>query len=114
MACWVTLGGRACQDAGKLADALRAGDPPAPTDWAQFVHRYACPVGLAPGRGHVLLQQSDLDALDLTGNLTLEMGEDTLGTSVKFPGIRVVGHPRCVDFGAPDPAYLVEISDRRV
>lgn len=113
MATWAVFGGRACQDPGKLADALREGDPPAPTDWLDLPIRYACPVGLSPGRGHVLLLKSDLDRLDLSGKHKLELGEDTLGTSVTFPNMRVVGHPRCLDLGAPDPCYLVEIADRR-
>jgi hypothetical protein len=114
MATWATLGDRPCEDPEALADSLRGGEPPAPTDWLPLVHRYACPLGLAPGRGHVLLKQSHLDALDLTGKLKLVLGEDATGTSVKFPNLRVVGHPRCLDFGVPDPAYLVELADCRV
>jgi hypothetical protein len=52
----------------------------------------------------------------IAGPLKLIISDTGSGTGGPFPGIRVVGHPRALDYGASDyyPAYLVEISDRRI
>ncbi len=118
MATFASLGGRPCLDPGDLAKSLASGSSPLPTDWASLANRYACPIGLAPGRGHALLRRSDLDALatlgTLKGKLAFKLSESNFGTSAPFPNLRIVGHPRCLDFGAPDPAYLVELADKRI
>lgn len=108
----ITFGNLTAQEPNAILRTCEAGK--LPTDWYGLANRYVCPIGLSAGRGHVLLLRSQLDKLDLTKYQPLRFAENTLNSGVEFPKMRIVGYPRCLDFGAPDPCYLVEFADRRI
>jgi len=103
----IKLGGRICLHAagGQYPGASRR------------ANSYRCPTGEQPGVAYVLMTRSDVDALDKTGPLTLEMNTVSGGqtTTNAFTGLYFIEATR-MRRGAPnDPnaAFLVRLEDKR-
>jgi hypothetical protein len=114
MAASISLNNYVGVDAFELAGFLN--DRPeseVPLDWLPEANRYTTAVGLTPGRGAILMQAEYLDQIDLTGKLSLRIG-DQFGNVREFPNLRCAGNPRCVTGGSSHPVYLVPLTDRRV
>ena len=107
-----TFAGRPTQDPSQeLANCLRMGTPV--DHWAGKCNRFACPTGVLPGTGMVLMLRGDLDRIDQNTPQTLEFTDPTSRLALR--NIHVV-RALCVSPGAPaDPnaVYAVELADKR-
>lgn len=87
-----------------------------PTDhWWGKANYFELPLGREPGRGHILLRKSDLDALDRTGDHNLRVIGETTRSVLTLTRITLL-HAECITPGssADDNAvFLCEIADRR-
>lgn len=109
----ITFGGKAVLDPKNLVRIC--GERGLPTQ--QFVgkaNRMGCPAGRGPGRGAILLNSSDFDALDLTQSFEL-IFDDGTRPPAKFQKIQPI-RITCILPGAdsdPNGRFLVELADRR-
>lgn len=87
-------------------------DPAKYPEAAKLANSYFCPLGPEPGVGHVLMMQSDLSAIDTTGDMTLAFDD---GTLVKFTKLQFV-NAMAVSEGTltANRVYLVKVADKRL
>ena len=110
------FGDHLCADPVLLAESCARANPPIPTDrfWGK-ANTFRVPIGRGPGRGHILLTKSALDALDTTTDHTLTFSGSDRDHVVSLSPITLLS-AECVDPGsATDPlaTYLCEVVDRR-
>lgn len=103
-----------CVDPKALKESCDANGIPTGA-WYGKANAFHLAAGRMPGRGHVLLRKSDIDALALTTDHTLTFsGEDTSHV-VTFSPVTLIRF-ECATPGAeedPNAVYLCELVDRR-
>lgn len=108
-----------CQEPDILEGSCRRnGIPTAP--WYGLCNSFTNPIGIKPGRGHLLLLRGILDKIILSEYQTLEFASypsNSQQSVLKLAAVRVVGAPMAITPGYPGDeatAFLVEVADRRI
>lgn len=110
----VTFADQVCIDPAALAaECERVGIPLGA--WYGSANRYACPLGVDPGVGDLLLTKRQLDNIALDQGHDLEFKDTISGQSATFTNIHLIAQ-QCVTPGKPDDpnaVYHVQVSDVR-
>lgn len=119
----VSFAGYECVDAGALAISCREASPPLPTaPWLGAANRFTHPIGLRPGRGHILLRRKHLNKLTAVAKYPLVFSafpaNDGMSSETRtIKNVRVVGQPIAITPGVrddEDTTFFVELADRRI
>jgi len=108
-----TYGGRPCVDPGRFY--RECVEHRLPTDWWGKANHFRLPLGRGPGTGHILLRQSDLDAVGTSADQTLVFSGADRAHRVSLTRITLT-NARCLSPGGPGQAeavFLCRVADRR-